>query len=96
MPDMDGLEVCRRLRRQNPDVRILLLTAKGQESDKVLGLELGADDYVSKPFGLPRAPGPGQGTVTSGGGFRTHGIVSLRGGRGRSRAARGRSFGRSR
>lgn len=52
MPGMDGLEVCRRLRRQNPDVRILLLTAKGQESDKVLGLELGADDYVSKPFGL--------------------------------------------
>jgi two-component system alkaline phosphatase synthesis response regulator PhoP len=52
MPGMDGLDVCRRLRRQNKDVRILLLTAKGQESDKVLGLELGADDYVSKPFGL--------------------------------------------
>ncbi len=52
MPGMDGLEVCRRLRRQNAEVRILLLTAKGQESDKVIGLELGADDYVSKPFGL--------------------------------------------
>ncbi len=52
MPGMDGLDVCRRLRRQNKDVRILLLTAKGQETDKVLGLELGADDYLSKPFGL--------------------------------------------
>ncbi|MDP6483370.1 MAG: response regulator [Nitrospinota bacterium] len=52
MPGMDGLDVCRRLRRQNAEVRILLLTAKGQESDKVLGLELGADDYIHKPFGL--------------------------------------------
>lgn len=52
MPGMDGLEACRRLRRQDTGVRILLLTAKGQETDKVLGLELGADDYVSKPFGL--------------------------------------------
>ena len=50
LPRMDGFEVCRRLRGSNTRVPILMLTAKSQEIDKVLGLELGADDYVTKPF----------------------------------------------
>src|SRR3954468_24761219 len=51
MPRMDGLEVCRRLRSRSP-VPIIMLTAKAEEIDKVLGLELGADDYITKPFSL--------------------------------------------
>ncbi len=50
LPRKDGFEVCRELRRAGLRVPIILLTAKAQESDKVLGLELGADDYVTKPF----------------------------------------------
>jgi DNA-binding response OmpR family regulator len=51
LPDVDGLEVMRRLRQQDRDrTAILLLTARGEESDRVLGLRLGADDYVVKPF----------------------------------------------
>ena len=50
MPKMSGLEVCQRLRAEGDDVPILMLTARGQEVDKVLGLKLGADDYVTKPF----------------------------------------------
>jgi two-component system alkaline phosphatase synthesis response regulator PhoP len=49
LPGMDGLEVCRRL-RQESDVYILMLTAKSEEADRVVGLELGADDYLAKPF----------------------------------------------
>jgi DNA-binding response OmpR family regulator len=49
LPGMDGLEVCRRLRALAP-VPIVILTARGQESDRIVGLELGADDYVAKPF----------------------------------------------
>jgi two-component system response regulator RegX3 len=51
LPGMDGLEVCRRLRERRPDLGILMLTAKGSESDKVRGLREGADDYITKPFG---------------------------------------------
>lgn len=51
LPGKDGLEVCRELRRAGLATPILMLTAKGQEEDKVSGLELGADDYVVKPFG---------------------------------------------
>jgi DNA-binding response OmpR family regulator len=51
LPGKDGFEVCRELRRHGVRTPILMLTAKAQESDKVLGLELGADDYVTKPFG---------------------------------------------
>jgi DNA-binding response OmpR family regulator len=51
LPVMDGLEVCRALRREMA-LPILMLTAKDQEIDKVVGLELGADDYVTKPFGM--------------------------------------------
>ncbi len=51
LPIMDGLEVCRILRRET-NQPILMLTARGEEVDKVVGLELGADDYVTKPFGM--------------------------------------------
>jgi two-component system alkaline phosphatase synthesis response regulator PhoP len=50
LPRMDGFEVCRQLRQTGKTIPILMLTAKSQEIDKVLGLELGADDYVTKPF----------------------------------------------
>ena len=52
MPVMSGYDVCRKIREKNKVVPIIMLTAKGEEIDKVLGLELGADDYVTKPFGL--------------------------------------------
>ena len=51
LPGKDGFEVCRELRRAGLRTPILMLTAKAQEAEKVLGLELGADDYVTKPFG---------------------------------------------
>ncbi len=51
MPRLDGYEVCRRLRARSRTVPILFLSAKGQEVDKVVGLELGADDFITKPFG---------------------------------------------
>ena len=51
LPDVDGFEVCRRLRQESA-VPILMLTAKVEEVDKVVGLELGADDYVTKPFSM--------------------------------------------
>lgn len=50
LPKMDGLEICKRLRQQRVMTPILILTAKCLEVDKILGLELGADDYVTKPF----------------------------------------------
>lgn len=50
LPGIDGLEVCRRIRELNLDVVIVMLTAKGQDMDKIMGLELGADDYMVKPF----------------------------------------------
>jgi DNA-binding response OmpR family regulator len=52
LPGMDGLEVCRRLRAARPGLGILMLTARVQEDDKVLGLGSGADDYVTKPFAV--------------------------------------------
>jgi two-component system response regulator ResD len=52
LPDLDGVEVCRRLRRARPSVAILMLTARGSEDDKVAGLEAGADDYLTKPFAV--------------------------------------------
>lgn len=50
LPKLDGLEVCRRLRADNTDVAILMLTAKDEDIDKIVGLEMGADDYLTKPF----------------------------------------------
>ncbi|HUO59958.1 MAG TPA: response regulator transcription factor [Candidatus Acidoferrales bacterium] len=52
MPRMSGLEVCKQLKARRPAVPIIMLTARGQELDKVVGLELGADDYVTKPFSI--------------------------------------------
>ena len=53
LPGLDGMEICRRLRRQSIYVPILMLTAKSSEVDRVVGLEIGADDYVTKPFSIP-------------------------------------------
>lgn len=52
MPKMSGYDVCREIRREDPVTPVLMLTAKGAEVDRVVGLELGADDYVVKPFGM--------------------------------------------
>jgi len=54
LPGLDGVTVCRAIRRdsENPDVPVLMLTARREESDKVVGLESGADDYLTKPFGV--------------------------------------------
>ena len=70
MPRMSGWDVCRELRRRGIDVPVIMLTARGEEGDRVRGLELGADDYVAKPFSLRelmariravlRRPGPRQ------------------------------------
>ncbi len=70
MPKLSGWDVCRTLRAKGIDVPIVMLTARGEEMDRVLGLELGADDYVTKPFSLRellarvravlRRPGPRQ------------------------------------
>jgi DNA-binding response OmpR family regulator len=71
LPGIDGLEVCRRLRQHAAQVPVIMLTALGEEADRVLGLQLGADDYVTKPFSprelvlrvqsvLRRASGTGQ------------------------------------
>jgi DNA-binding response OmpR family regulator len=52
MPRMSGLDVCKQLKVKRPGMPIIMLTARGQEVDKVVGLELGADDYVTKPFSI--------------------------------------------
>jgi DNA-binding response OmpR family regulator len=52
LPKMDGLSVCKRIRSENEYLPILMLTSKSEELDKVLGLELGADDYITKPFSI--------------------------------------------
>ena len=50
LPDLDGFEVCRQIRGQASDVAIVMLTGRGEETDRIVGLELGADDYLPKPF----------------------------------------------
>ncbi len=52
LPGMDGLEICQKLRMEKIDTPIIMLTSKSEEIDKVLGLEIGADDYMTKPFSL--------------------------------------------
>ncbi len=52
LPRLGGLDIVREIRRDDPELPVLILSAKGQESDKVAGLQLGADDYMTKPFGL--------------------------------------------
>jgi DNA-binding response OmpR family regulator len=50
LPDMDGLDLCRELRARKSDIPVLMLTARGEPADRVVGLEIGADDYLPKPF----------------------------------------------
>ena len=50
IPKMDGLSVCKKIRQENINIPIIMLSARGEEIDKVLGLEIGADDYITKPF----------------------------------------------
>lgn len=52
LPKLDGVDICRALRQQSPDTGVILLTARDSEIDRVLGLELGADDYITKPFSI--------------------------------------------
>jgi DNA-binding response OmpR family regulator len=52
LPGMDGMEICRRLRQEKINTPIIMLTSKSEEIDRVLGLELGADDYITKPFSI--------------------------------------------
>lgn len=52
LPDMNGYQVCEQIRRMNPIVPIIMLTARSQEADKIRGLDAGADDYVTKPFSI--------------------------------------------
>ena len=58
LPKTDGFSVCRHIRERNPSLPILILTAKDDVVDKVLGLEMGADDYITKPFSLARTRSP--------------------------------------
>lgn len=53
LPGMDGIEICRKLRNREDYIPIIMLTSKSSELDRVLGLEIGADDYVTKPFSIP-------------------------------------------
>jgi DNA-binding response OmpR family regulator len=52
LPNMSGYDVCRRVRREGITTPIVMLTARGEESDRILGLDLGADDYITKPFSI--------------------------------------------
>jgi DNA-binding response OmpR family regulator len=52
LPDLSGIEICRRIREQNARTPILMLSSLAEETDKVTALELGADDYLTKPFGV--------------------------------------------
>src|SRR3954471_2213755 len=52
MRRMSGVDVCKQLKSKRPSMRVIMLPARGQEVDKVVGLELGADDYVTKPFSI--------------------------------------------
>ena len=52
LPGMDGLSLCETIRRDDPDIGIIIVSAKGQEQDKIRGLSIGADDYITKPFSV--------------------------------------------
>lgn len=53
LPGINGLEICRKLKKERPELPIIMITARGSEMDKVGGLDLGADDYLTKPFSIP-------------------------------------------
>src|SRR4051794_41221257 len=75
---MDGFDVCRELRARS-DVPIIVVTARGEESDRVVGLELGADDYVVKPFGLRELIARIRAVTRRGGGRLATGVLQLGG-----------------
>src|SRR5258705_8233560 len=58
LPDLDGIEVCGQIRRVQPECVLVMLTARQEEMDVIVGLEAGADDYLTKPFGLAEGPAP--------------------------------------
>jgi DNA-binding response OmpR family regulator len=53
LPGMNGYEVCRKVKKEDPKIPVIMITARGSEMDKVSGLDIGADDYVTKPFSIP-------------------------------------------
>ena len=53
LPGINGYEICRRLKKEKPELPIIMITARGSEMDKVGGLDMGADDYLTKPFSIP-------------------------------------------
>lgn len=53
LPGMNGYEICRKVKAEKPELPVIMLTARGSEMDKVAGLDIGADDYLTKPFSLP-------------------------------------------
>lgn len=53
LPGLNGYEICKRLKEEKPELPIIMLTARGAELDKVIGLDFGADDYITKPFSIP-------------------------------------------
>jgi DNA-binding response OmpR family regulator len=53
LPGINGYEICRRLKKEKPDLPIIMITARGSEMDTIAGLDIGADDYISKPFSIP-------------------------------------------
>ena len=65
LPLMNGRDVCKTLRAERSQVPIIMLTSKAEEADIVLGLEIGADDYITKPFRLGRACGEDQSAASS-------------------------------
>lgn len=75
MPKLSGLEVLRQLRAEGCRTPILLLTAKGEIEDQVQGLDLGADDYLPKPFSMDLAAGPGACHAPPAGGVHPHGAA---------------------
>lgn len=53
LPDINGYEICRKIKKEKPELPVIMITARGSEMDKVSGLDTGADDYVTKPFSIP-------------------------------------------
>ena len=53
LPGLNGYEICRRVKKEKPGLPVIMLTAKGTEMDKIAGLDMGADDYITKPFSIP-------------------------------------------
>ncbi|STJ27125.1 transcriptional regulatory protein OmpR [Escherichia coli] len=80
LPGEDGLSICRRLRSQSNPMPIIMVTAKGEEVDRIVGLEIGADDYIPKPFNPRETAGPYPCGAASSGERATRRTVTGRGG----------------